>query len=471
MTPYHMALLLAYCTYYTPKFLSGRCLSATHLHILSTWLGCSSPTIRSARQHPTLALHLALAQSSGLVTSYTGVWRVTPIGIEWLAADKPTQLAFLILHLQEEDKWKKSLEPLGLVDAIGIDSHAYILQHLQYQQAKTYSSGTASWKSSSEEEWRLQLPLDLPLLTLFDLVQMGAWTPEITPANEWVATQFSIAQVAQAGYGITQIEYTLIKATGAPLPETVKKQLAIWYAAYDSYKVKPVYLLSVKQVEQLSPVLTHGLMKRHVHKQISRRHALVSPRIIPGLRKWLAKQDIPLDVPEIKTNDMAANAGMVWLALEVLRGLQRMLPLSLPPVRVGNVQYDLESEIEESVQVEMNVRSDQILTAVEQAIRGRDAFFPRLHTNDEQILETIALAFTTDQLLDISYRGLVDTEPILRRVEPLRLENWHNLHYLHAYCHHAEANRIFRIDRVRDCQIVADSAMDKRLSVERLLPP
>lgn len=463
ITPYRLTLVLAYCAYYTPKFLSGRCLAATHLRRLSAWLNHPVPTIRSARQHPMLALHLAVAQGCQLVSCDSGTWRVTQLGMEWVAADNLTQLEYLVKQLQDDMIWQETLAKLNLTDTLGLDNRTYALQQLERQRTENHSAGIAKWRHLPDEDWRLDLPEDLPLLTLFHLLQMGSWLSEDRPGQEWLATQYSIARAAQSGYGINQIEYTLINATGEPLPENIRKQLAVWYAVHDSYEVKPVYLLSVKQPEQLLPVLTHGLMKRQVQEQIGRRHAIVSPGIIPGLRNWLAKQDIPLAESETKSENVDIDAGTVWLALEVLRGLQKMLPLALPPMRVGNVQEDLEAEIGDIVQAEMEVRATQILTAVKQAIRGKDAFFPAIHTNAETILEMITTAMNTDQLLDITYRGLVDVEPYLRRIEPLRLEQWHQLHYLHAYCYRAEANRVFRVDRIKDCQLVEESAYDKRL--------
>ncbi len=113
--------------------------------------------------------------------------------------------------------------------------------------------------------------------------------------------------------------------------------------------------------------------------------------------------------------------------------------------------------------IEQDFRATQILTAVRQVTRGKDAFFPATNTNVKNILEMMMTAMNTEHLLDITYQKLIDIDPHLRRIEPLRLEQWKNLYYLHAYCHLAESNRVFRVDRIKDCQLVEKSAYDKRL--------
>jgi predicted DNA-binding transcriptional regulator YafY len=42
--------------------------------------------------------------------------------------------------------------------------------------------------------------------------------------------------------------------------------------------------------------------------------------------------------------------------------------------------------------------------------------------------------------------------PRRRTVQPLWLEQRGNLHYLHGYCYLAEADRVFRLDRVLDVE-------------------
>ena len=53
--------------------------------------------------------------------------------------------------------------------------------------------------------------------------------------------------------------------------------------------------------------------------------------------------------------------------------------------------------------------------------------------------------------LEIVYQPPAERRPHVRLVQPLRLEQRGGLYYLHAYCYLAEANRVFRLDRLQDC--------------------
>ena len=86
-------------------------------------------------------------------------------------------------------------------------------------------------------------------------------------------------------------------------------------------------------------------------------------------------------------------------------------------------------------------------------MRGRDAFFPAPEEPPQELIDHIQQAMAAEQWLDIAYQSLVDRRPYWRRVYPLRLEARGRLYYLHAYCALAEADRIFRLDRIADYSI------------------
>ncbi|MCP4427098.1 MAG: WYL domain-containing protein [Chloroflexi bacterium] len=456
-TPYRITLLLAYCANYTPKFLPGRCFSPTHLQTLSDWLDDAAPTLRTIRYHPALSLNVTAAFASGLLSNKTGRWRVTSSGMEWLSADRATCLAYLLQHLESEADWESALAALGLTGVVTLDYRVYATQQLQRQQRLMPPPAPAKWlPSSTDEAWRFDLPDTLPILPLFHLLQMGDWLPD----EGWTGTPYSIALAAQRGYGISQMEYVLTQAVGQPLTERQTQQLTRWYRLHDAYQIKSVYLLTVKQPERLPPILAHGLMKKKVRQQIGRRHAIVSPSITPGLRNWLAKRQIPLDAPDATSanKEGAADAGTIYLALNVLHELRRILPLEAPRIdgAMGNLP------LTQAQRADAEHRAQRIVQGVKDAIRGRDAFFPMTKAHDEAVLAAIQKAMEADCLLTIRYQGLADSAPINRRVEPLRIEERGRLTYLHGYCHLAEDSRIFRLDRMHACEIVPGSARDKR---------
>jgi proteasome accessory factor C len=99
---------------------------------------------------------------------------------------------------------------------------------------------------------------------------------------------------------------------------------------------------------------------------------------------------------------------------------------------------------------DLEARADALLDQLRQVIRGRDAFLPAYARDDSPLVAAIKPALAQGETVHIAYQSLVDRQPYWREVFPLRLEQHGNLYYLHAYCHLAEANRTFRLDRIHD---------------------
>jgi hypothetical protein len=282
LTPYSVTLTLAYCHYYTPSFLAGRCLPATHLRALAEWIGEPRPELRSARAHPLLAIHLALARAAGLLNVSEGYWQVTPFMLAWLEADHLAQVESLLRALQDEAGWVDGLVKLGLEEVFTLDFLAYVTQQLARQQTKPSQPAYATWQDDAD--WQLRLPAALPLNLLFYLAQMGAWAP----GHLWQATPLTISTAAQRGYSLTLMTAVLEKAMGEPLSLARQQQLLAWYGKHDAVQVRPVYLLSVKEPAHLDAILAQRRWRRHLGKRLSRRQATISPALLPLLRRWLA---------------------------------------------------------------------------------------------------------------------------------------------------------------------------------------
>src|SRR5690606_26164255 len=114
----------------------------------------------------------------------------------------------------------------------------------------------------------------------------------------------------------------------------------------------------------------------------------------------------------------------------------------------------VEQDLTEEQLTELEGLAKQIVDGVRQAIRGRDAFFPAEEPADPEILTCLQEAIAEEQDVEITYQSLVDKQPYPRRVSPLWLEEKGELLYLHAYCHLAEAERVYRLDRIHHCMRV-----------------
>jgi predicted DNA-binding transcriptional regulator YafY len=166
----------------------------------------------------------------------------------------------------------------------------------------------------------------------------------------------------------------------------------------------------------------------------------------------------------------------LYLVLRVYLGLGEIIPLPAPPpheqlaLAAGALPPAARGELEEI--------AGRFLDELRAALRGRDAFLPAAGPPDPALLRAIHDALRRDGELTLAYRPLGDRgdtryeirdtnsagDPppatchlplatchlplTVRRVRPLWLEQRGDLYYLHAYCYRAEAERVFRLDRV-----------------------
>lgn len=447
LTPDSMTMVLAYLHYYTPTFLPGRCLPATHLRTLAAWIGIKSFGLRSARADSRLATHLALGYAAGLMAVEEGFWRTTIETLPWLRMSGAAQIVRLQQALSDGAAWETAVSALSLTDAVGVDYLAYVAQQMErYQIDVAMMDGRATWlPDGGEATWRLAMPAWVRPDLRFHLLQMGRWLP----GDVWEGTPYSIALAVQAGYSLMQMESVLVQATGQVLSVERQNQLVDWYQRHDAYRIRPIYLLSVKNPAHLDEVMDRQRWRAHVGQRLGRRHAIVSPQLIPLLTRRVRETGYALDAPplEREPGEGVQNVADCWLALEVLAGLGKQIPL--PFSLSSETRYRLAQQLTPEQQAAISQKAEQVLAGVQAALRGRDAFFVREQPVDPDLITTIRVALAEEQELEIAYQGLGETASRWRRVEPHRLEEKEWGMYLHGYCYLAESNRVFRLDRIK----------------------
>ena len=448
ITLYSITLVLAYCQHYTCNFRPGRSLPDAHLQRLSAWIGQPVARLRSLRQHPLLSAHLALLQAAQLLAHNNVHWYLTPAAHEWLRLSPADQFAAL-------DQAFAAVPPaaadLNVATVLPLDYIAYLQQQLCRQADATLPPAeAATWHMAGEMTWQLHLPAGLPLRLRFHLLQLGDWQPD----EPLTLSPLTCARAGQRGYSLSHISYLLAKATGAPLPPAQTQQLLDWHRHAQALQLRPVTLLTVRRPELLAQIMGSGHLRPHIQQQITPRHALVSPSLLPLLHKWAARRFYWLDIPQ----PPAASAHISpteyhWLGLHLLAALGQIMPLPYPP---PTAELDsLSPAIPPAQQATLSSLADQIIQQLQGAINGRDAFFPADQLPSAGLVDHIQQAIEHSSQLTFSYLPLNATAPKEHTVEPLRLEQRGRLTYLYAYSYRAEANLIFRLDRVKE--IVTES--------------
>jgi predicted DNA-binding transcriptional regulator YafY len=87
-----------------------------------------------------------------------------------------------------------------------------------------------------------------------------------------------------------------------------------------------------------------------------------------------------------------------------------------------------------------------------------------------RFFERVGSALVARQRLEISYHSRGRDEHGRREVSPQRLVHWRNAWYLDAFCHRAEALRVFALDALEDARLIDRKALDVSVAeVDRVL--
>ena len=95
---------------------------------------------------------------------------------------------------------------------------------------------------------------------------------------------------------------------------------------------------------------------------------------------------------------------------------------------------------------------DKLVTALGPGATG--ALDVALGDADPQVFATVRRAVSDRRPVEISYYSFGRDEPSIRRIEPYRLVAREGHWYLQAWCHLAEGERLFRLDRVATVELL-----------------
>jgi hypothetical protein len=443
-----LTLLLAYVAYCNPPQPQHDSfpLSLTAARQAAHWLGLPQSPSRSARANLPLSAHLALLMAAGLLTTGPTGLRLSATVTDWLAGPRAQQIHQLLVAGQSP-AWDRAERELGLTGAIPPAYSALFLQTLVHRES-TPPNGTASatfMPADASDAWQLHLNLTIHPALLFDLLGLGQFDPpdilRMSPLS------FGAARVRDRSHD--QLCRLLSAATGQGLSPARRLTLREWRRRADAYRLcGPVLITS--HPDHLAALYAPRRLRRYLLEQFSPRCAIIDPTGRRPLARWLARRGYPLALPANEATQAGLpDAASLWLGLRVLLGLQRYAPLPLRPAYDQLTQ--LEAVLNESTQAALEAQAHYILNNIDQAIAGRDAFQPSTTPPDPDTVVRLRLAIADEVPLTIHYQPPGDHAPTVHLVEPLRLE-WHDdLAYLHAYSYRAEANRVFRLDRVISC--------------------
>lgn len=423
-------------------------LTPTQLRELAARIGPSQPRLRQLAQSPHLAAHVTWLLAADLLACRGAQLVVGAQLSAWLALTPADQVDFLAQAVRHEPAWRDALAALHLQSQLDLPAVAYMLQRLTHQLeiATAAPPGPAVRLLPQAEAWEVIIQPTCPARLLFDLLHITE-----ARSTSWLRlTPLSLARAWEHGIDRPRLLEWLTQGAGRALTVEETEQLETWWARTQAYHLRPAHLLTTRQAEQLTAVLHHRYLKLHVVRQLGPRQAEVTAHMAIPLRRWLASQGLPLLMTPTVVEAPSPPAGepTAWLALQVVQHLQPYLHTPIPGL--ARALAHQAAGLSATQQAALTHQARGIATEVAQLIRGRDAFRPAEKAPAPDLLTALRAALEEGGTLVILYQGPGDAAPRRRSVEPLRLETHGRLVYLHAYCHLAEAERLFRLDRVTD---------------------
>ena len=445
-----IANILAYFYQHPTQLTKRQQLPTKILRTLAEHINVPSPHLTKLHHHQRVTAHLILLYAAGWLHTIGSTVSLTPQAWEWLWCNPNEQCLHLLHIARRQSSWSNAVQHWKIDAHQSLICQAFVEQALVRlnEKAPVPTIPVKIQPESTSPQWVVTSADHYPMLTYFQLYQFTQW-------KNWAQqklTPLSIGYAAHNEITLDQIIETLETATTASLPPTLKRLLTQWHANANSYQLNPVYLLTTQRQAQLDQLLQRRQLRTQTYKRIGPRHVVVSSKIERPLRRWLHKQGIPLATtrPAVPTVDQT------YLAKLVLAGVGRILSLSGLPHHVSPPEGDTPHQI-----VEAEQRASQILSDLRRTIAGFDQTPVKETVAVEALINWLDDAIETAQPIQIHYQGLTDEKPRWRTVEPEWIETRNQLTYLHAFCHVADDERVFRVDRIR--AIEADSSCYPKL--------
>jgi len=299
----------------------------------------------------------------------------------------------------------------------------------------------------------------------FALEELAA--PQGGAPGQYVLTRAGLLRALRRGHTVPGIIALLEELSGEPLPPAIFTLLDEWGAAYGEVTIRPVTLLQVREPELLQRLARRRRLRRFFGETFSERAVAVDSSRIPQLLRALERRGLMprveaglTDMPEgilsgehspqskdAESDPPPAERAFIVAALQLFTALGESLP-DAPPL-----PYALLERWEQSLTAAEKDAAGRAVQAVLDGLRraGQPAVRrPHLPTPAGPLLERLEQAIAAGKAVTITYYTASRDHLNTRRISPLRLEWRGQTAYCIAYCHLREAERVFRVDRIRE---------------------
>ncbi|MCS6846973.1 MAG: helicase-associated domain-containing protein [Anaerolineae bacterium] len=282
---------------------------------------------------------------------------------------------------------------------------------------------------------------DAPWTTLYELCAYADLIA-VHPQRCYRLSESRVRRALARGATAQQIIGALEGMTGDALPPAIGDAIHAWAGAFGRLRVYRAALIEARDAQLWADLLRQRGIRACV-RPLSARAAAIKPGKVRALIRRLERRGVPAQVtlapsPDAPHPRQRTALAQLYLAVRLCHRLAGAIPSHLlPPYALA---LDLERQIE-PLEVEA-------VAALVETVTGSADDEEAERADPDDVLNAAAAALAERGAMDIRYRGRGDRVAAWRRIEPRRLE-WHSgIAYVVAWCHRAQAERMFRADRI-----------------------
>jgi hypothetical protein len=287
-----------------------------------------------------------------------------------------------------------------------------------------------------------------------------AYSP-LNTAYSLRVTAVSFIRALHRGWAAPELIDAVNRLAHRPLIQPELDLLQSWVQAAQRMRIYPCTLLESADPNIITRLASTRRGRPLIHRTHSPRVVEIDPAKVDQLARRLTEQEgvPPKDEGGGMRDERTSSfrllpSSCLWLAVQVYQQLGQHIKL---PARIPQTLLDqLAQQLTETDIAAANIAAAQTLAALQQILDGSTPY-PVWFANglpEAESLAVIETALFTGQNLKLHYYT-AGTDTLTRRVvEPYRLEWRGDTPYLVGFCHRAQAERVFRLDRIQEIELI-----------------
>lgn len=295
-----------------------------------------------------------------------------------------------------------------------------------------------------------QVPVAAPLAALL------AWAS--VDERGLVLDQANIRDALAQGQDAAGVIATLHALLQPPVPETAAAQIHRWFKQAQHLTLRHVVLLSSPDQNTINHIRADWRLRSLLAEPLSSRHLAVQAEHSHTLLQRLERRGLPVSArhtasPQRRVHDHFNEdmAEYCLLAVRVYQKIRHLLPVEV--TIPGALAHWLEQRMSADAPDKIEQIAEEVMHSLQVQLKGKIAAPGSVQpSNADEIRQMVRRAYEQKLAISIEYYSPYEGQTTSRTIEPLLLYESAGATYLEAFCHLADDERTFRLDRILSCR-------------------